>query len=959
MTPQRWSRIKELFDAAVDLPAGEQEAFVRKACADNPEFASEVLRMLRASEQADDYLEQTLPLPPEAAGQMPQIGETIGHYQVLAKVGEGGMGQVFRARDPRLGRFVAIKILSGWRGNIAEGTLRLVREARAASALNHPNIVTVYDIGTLPGGDPESPFVVMEFVEGRTLQDVIKEGAAPLKTRLGYAVQIADALIAAHTAGIIHRDVKPANVMLTSQGLVKVLDFGLARHVGSDMATGQVSGMRLDNEPGSEHLTKSGFIMGTIAYASPEQVEGRALDARSDIFSFGVLLYELLSGVHPFGGSTPVQVAAAVLREQPRPLSKVCPEAGGQLEHIAEMCLKKAPAERFQHMGEVKAALERVRDLLITQSTAAPRQRPRRAMAAAMAVAGVLAAAGAYLFLNRGEPALVPLTAAPLTSYVGVEQSPTFSPDGSHIAFSWTGEDRGNVDIYARPVKDGRYLRLTEHAYVDETPAWSPDGQYIAFRRLEPGFGMRKDAKAAVILVPPLGGAERVLVEGDIRYVGWTADSREVAVSVLVSGEEMNTSRHAVELISVETGARRRLTNPPAGSRGDLGFSFSPDGKWVALMRWAASPATDVLVMPFGGGPERPLFRENGVWTNWVVWHPDSRQLILSSSPDGRRRLWRLDSRTASKPEPLAGIEPDAAAPAVFHGSPQAAAALAFERHSDDVNIWRVDTRTGKEERVIDSTWRESSPAISPDGKNLTFASTRSGVGEIWASGADGRNQIQLSRLTAHAGTPRWSPDGGRIVFDAFVGDNKEMFVVDASGQNLKRLTNHPKEEARGSWTPDGKWIYFRSTRSGSAQIWRAPSAGGEPVQVTRNGGAEPRVSLDGKWIFYIRDRRAPELWRTPAGGGEEVKLLDGPFYGYWDVSRDGIYYLDQLARIDGSRLVRFYDFRTAKVSPVATVTRNISPSLPGLSVSADGRALYLLQVDRVEADLYLVKDFR
>ena len=920
----------------------------------------------------------------DSSGASPTLGTgtSIGHYQIIAKVGEGGMGKVFRAHDPRLGRFVAIKVIAaGSRDDVEEGTLRLVREARAASALNHPNIVTVYDIGALPDTQPETPFVVMEFIEGRTLKDVIRAGTASFRQRLGYAVQIAEALTAAHAAGIVHRDIKPANVMLNAMGLVKVLDFGLARHVAAEPATATAAAAQLEEiesastQTAPELVTRAGYVVGTFAYASPEQVESHPIDARSDIFSFGILLYELLAGRRPFDGSTPIQLTASILRQEPRPVSELCPEAAGALESIVHRCLQKKPEDRFQKAAELKAALEEIRNAQTASQIGPPPPAPRinrlTAAIALTAAAAMLTAGAGFWWMNRAEPVNPPLMAEPLTSYVGVERSATFSPDGSQFAFSWNGEDRNNPDIYVRPVKEGRYLRLTDSPLADESPAWSPDGQYIAFRRLAPGFGIEKSAKAQVILMPPLGGVERLLAEGDIRGVRWTPDAREVAVSIAVSQpeEESNRSRYAVELISIESGARRRLTDPPASTRGDLDFAFSPDGQWLALMRFGPSPATDVLVMPARGGKERLLAHEN-VWTGGVTWTPDSKSLIYASSWDGRRRLFRLPAISTgngrAQPLPLAGIEPDASAPALFLGSRNAAPVLAFERHSSDASIWRYDltgegaNHSGR--RLIDSTWPETSPSTAPDGSRLVFASMRSGISELWTADGSGRNQSQLTRVPGSSGSPRWSPVDDRIVFDSFLGDNKEIFVIGAAGQNLVRLTSEPKEEARPNWSPDGKWVYFRSTRSGSAQIWRVPSNGeGAATQITFQGGAEPIPSWDGEWLYYIRDRRVPQVWRVPAAGGEESRFLDGPFYGYWGVTRSAIVYLDHLAQPDGSRWLRSYDLKSAAKAPrtVARANGDINPSVPGLSVTPDGRLVLLLQVEKSEADLFLVRPFR
>ena len=456
------------------------------------------------------------------------IGRTILHYRILAKLGEGGMGVVYKASDLHLGRLVAIKVLPPGKVADPERKRRFVQEAKAASALNHPNIIHLYDIDTADGVD----FIAMEYVPGKTLDQSIPRKGGALKDRLNetlkYGVQIADALARAHAAGIVHRDLKPSNIMVDEHGLVKVLDFGLAKltePVSEELAPTQTLGSS----------TEEGAIVGTVAYMSPEQGEGKKVDARSDIFSFGSVLYEMVTGRRAFHRETKMSTLAAIINEEPAPLSAEIPR---DLERIITRCLRKRPERRFQHMDDVKVALEELKDESdsgrLVGVTAGPGVIKRRRMwpwAAALLL--VLVAAGGGLWLLRPKPEARPprLRPVPLTSYAGGEVQPSFSPDGSLVAFTWNGEKQDNWDIYVKPVGPGRPVRLTTDAAEEDSPAWSPDGRWIAFGRLLPG-------KVQVLLVPPLGGPERVLVEGKPNPLGglgwsWTPDSKWLAAPCL------------------------------------------------------------------------------------------------------------------------------------------------------------------------------------------------------------------------------------------------------------------------------------------------------------------------------------------------------------------------------------------------------------------------------------------
>jgi serine/threonine protein kinase len=412
MDPARWRRVEEIYQAAAERKPEERAAFLAVACAGEEELRHEVESLL-AQPSADGMLDR-----PAWEPQAPQLatGQQVSHYQIQEKLGEGGMGVVYRAYDTQLRRPVALKILPPEYASDPERRSRLLREARAASALHHPNIVGIHEVGSDGGVD----FIAMEFIEGKTLGDIIPARGLPLGKALNYAVQIASGLAKAHAAGVVHRDLKPGNIMLTGDGLVKLLDFGLAQRV--ELAEGHET-----------TLTMQGEIAGTPAYMSPEQAEGKALDGRSDIFSFGAVLYEILTGRRAFEGDSTASILAVVLREEPPPMGERIPS---DVQKIIVRCLRKEPARRFQHAGDVKVELEelvaesdsgRPRD----RTTSRPNRRGLRIWAAGIAAVALLAALAGAWWLERGTSA-EDLKAVALTSSSHANY-PSFSPDGTKV----------------------------------------------------------------------------------------------------------------------------------------------------------------------------------------------------------------------------------------------------------------------------------------------------------------------------------------------------------------------------------------------------------------------------------------------------------------------------------------------------------------------------------------------
>jgi len=420
-------------------------------------------------------------------------GTTVGHYEILDRIGEGGMGVIYKARDVLLNRMAAVKFLPA-DSAAADDKRRLLQEAQAASALNHPNIVTVYEVGQADGRD----FIAMELVQGRSLDDVIGGKPLPLERAIACSIQIADALAAAHAAGIVHRDLKPGNVMVADSGRVKVVDFGLAKIGPLQTASGEATRTLVARPPTSE-----GLVAGTVSYMSPEQAEGKPLDHRSDIFSFGALVYEMLTGRRAFEGGSIVSTLSAILTADPPPLSSVSPELPRDLVWIVGRCLRKSPAERWQSIADVRIALEDLkRD--------APVQRPRRQWRSiAVAVMATAAIAGLVAWLMR------PIAAAPerwrmrrLTSDAGVSLFPAISRDGKLVAFVSDRAAAESMDLWVQQIEGGDPVQLTRNLGSCQSPAFSPDGSRIVLRC--------GDLSGSIYVVASLGGLPRKLGDGEL-----------------------------------------------------------------------------------------------------------------------------------------------------------------------------------------------------------------------------------------------------------------------------------------------------------------------------------------------------------------------------------------------------------------------------------------------------------
>jgi hypothetical protein len=492
--------------------------------------------------------------------------------------------------------------------------------------------------------------MVMEYVAGKTLDALIPRQGMRISDALRVAAQMADGLAKAHAAGIVHRDLKPSNVMVSDDGHVKLLDFGLAKLT-------EVAPVSEDEATRTERQnTEDGTVVGTAAYMSPEQAEGRKVDARSDIFSFGSVLYEMVSGRRAFAGESKLATMSAILKEDPKPLQDV----PADIEKIVRRCLRKDPARRFQHMDDLKVSIEEAREDSATTGTPAGRAAaPRKGVARWIWLGAGLALALAVLavwFAARPEP-VAAYRRILLTTYPGSERFPTFSPDGRQVAFSWDGEKRENYDIYVKLVDGGEPLRLTSDPADDGYPAWSPDGRFIAFRR----------GDHAIYLVSPLGGAERKIADAgspEAQFRGglaWTPDGKAIAFTV---GSVKSIG--PIVLLNRDTGERRQLTHPPAsnGGGGDLGPAFSPDGKSLAFVRWGSvTGSNDLYVMALpDGAPKRIDIPHDFLFG--LCWTADGKAVVARVDKGGVYALWRAPV-PSGQPSRIPGLDDGAMDPAV------------------------------------------------------------------------------------------------------------------------------------------------------------------------------------------------------------------------------------------------------------------------------------------------------
>ena len=941
---RQWESLRVLFERVLERPGDERGAYLEQYVPEQ-ELRREIASLIAAYEAADHFLSnaapgvQAVPEPAVRPFRFP-AGTRLSAFEVVEPLGRGGMGEVYRARDTRLDRFVALKVLSPDFDAGRRGRVWFEREARALSKLSHPHICTVHDIGYAEIEGRQVPFLVMELLDGGTLAARLARGAVPLVESITQAMDIADALATAHDQGVVHRDLKPANVMVTKSG-VKLLDFGLAQLRG--IAPTQAS-------PATQSFeTSAGMVFGTIPYMAPEQLRGEETDARTDLFAFGVLLHEMLTGRRPFAADSSAGLIAAILEHDPPPVRAPETRVPAGLDAIVRRCLAKNPDQRWQTARDLWSALRGTLEEIRGAGPMRSKHRARMAIPAAAVLAG-----GLWALWPTSEAALPEPSLRQLTAFQGDEVHPVFSPDGGQVAFTWNGEKGDNPDIYIKRLDADTPLRLTTDPAHDLAPAWSPDGSRIAFIR-------GTEHAASIYLTPPVPGAERKLADytpSSLGYpslatrshhVAWSPDSKAVIVAARAAGE-----RPGVILAFPAAGGEPHTVRSAKPDEGALRYpTISPDGRTLGYAAcWGEG--CDVYVVGLdenlrGRGEPTQLTSQSAAGIYGLSWAADGRSLVYGSWI-GTPNLWRvsIDKREPKRLELGAyGVRPDVS---------RVGNRLVYFRLTTDSDIWKFE-RGGGPVAVASSSVLDVDAQLSPDGARIVLSSERSGTSRhLWITNADGTGAKRLT-YAGGEGTPRWSPDGRWIAYDKRAENGKfSIHVIEAAGGSPRQLTD---DGIVPNWSRDGKWVYFASTRSGTSQVWRVPPSGGDAQQVTQQGGLGVWESWDGTTLYY--DRNGGVYSRARAGGPEEELLppaLGVSSRNFFPV-KNGLYYaIRPDAQRPESWQVRYLSFATAASE---TLYRFESRALSqGLSVSPDESTIIFSGVSPSKnSDLMLIENFR
>jgi predicted Ser/Thr protein kinase len=806
-----------------------------------------------------------------------EVGARLGPYEIEEAIGAGGMGEVYRARDTRLERWVAIKVLAPHLAERPEHRQRLEREAKAISSLSHPHICPLYDVGHEDGVD----FLVMEFIEGETLADRLAKGPLPIEEVLRYGIQLADALEKAHKQGIVHRDLKPGNVMLTGDG-AKLLDFGLARaNAGSDEDSDLTVSPTV-----SKPLTAAGTVIGTYQYMAPEQLEGKTADARTDIFALGAMLYEIASGRRAFTADTQASLIGAIMHEQPQPVSAVQPMIPPAFDRVVQSCLAKDPDERWQTAHDVKLQLQWIAEggsVVGLPAPVAARRKSRERLAwIASAIAVLAAALFAVGYVRRAPaPLLQRFEIAPPPELVTVG-SPRISPDGRSLVFRGV-DSTGNAQLWIRPMDsvDARPIAGTEGAEDDARPMWSPDSRYIAFFV---GDKLKK--------VPVAGGPAQTICDADGADGSWST-----------SGEILYDGASNAPLMRVSAAggiAKPEVSFDDVEGLGSLGWpEFLPDGQQFIFLAGTRDSQSTVMIQSLGSGERRVLMTSDS-----RVQYVEPGYLIYVLNGMLVAHPFDADAGTlSSDPLPLAdsiGVNPVGLADfSVSHNG-----TLAYRGGQTGVRklLWR--DRAGRELGQVGEAAEYMNSSISPDGKRVV-------VDVVEADGSNVDLWIHdlergvATRFTFDAGydiTPIWSPDGSRIVFSSSRGEGSDaLYWKDASGAGAGELVLAREEDIYpGDWTNDGSvLVYGAQSADTSWDIWALPMDGsGEPIPVLQSEFAEVRASLspDGRWMVYESNESGDwEVYVTqfPDPGGKWQVSTNGGSEPRWSADGSGIFYLD------------------------------------------------------------------
>jgi Tol biopolymer transport system component len=779
------------------------------------------------------------------------------------------MGEVYRARDPRLGRDVAIKVLPASFSSDPDRLRRFEAEARAAGLLNHPNVTAVYDIGTDDGG---TPYVVSELLEGETLRAALAGGRLSPRRAVDYALQIAHGLAAAHEKGIVHRDLKPENVFVTRDGRAKILDFGLAKLI---MPSGSGA---VTNVPTATAGTEPGVVLGTLGYMSPEQVRGREADARSDIFSFGAILYEMLAGKRAFAGDSAADTMSAILREDPPDLSVTNANVSPGLDRVVRHCLEKNPEQRFHSAHDLAFDLEALSGFSGPRSgapgAASPRGALRRAITAALALLLALAAGFFAGRLSSPPPGAPP--SVRLLTYSGHDWDPSASPDGRTMAFTSTRD--GKSRIWLKQLGGGGEVAITD-GQQDSRPRFSADGGSVLFTR-------RQGDSDALYRISVLGGDPKRLVADGATHGDWSLDGRRlvflrfafengVETSILFTANADGTSEHEIARLP-----KIHLRRP----------RWTPDGtEIVATQSGEAVSGRSLFWRISADGRTRKVFEppEARGLLSAIAWSDDSLVYIQGDTGSlrattGRILLQKIGSSRADVllHVPYAGTEIDVAGPG----------RLLFDADSSRETLRETALGAGGAPgSAAPSRWlaqgngTNRQPVYSPDGSSILFASDRSGNYDLWRFSTKDGSLTRLTEDPAEDWDPMVTPDGKHLLWSSDRTGHFEVWMADAEGGGARQVTHDGTDAENPSMTPDGQWIIYCSGAPDHGGLWKIRPDGSEATRLVAGGIVHPEISPDGRFVLY---HVADTSLRVVELRGGRVLPLVIPIHSFFGVGR-------------------------------------------------------------------------
>jgi len=853
---------------------------------------------------------------------------TLGHYRILEPIGEGGMGEVYAAEDTRLHRRIALKVLPRLLAADPERRLRFEREAQVIAALNHPNIVTIHSVEEVDG----TPFLTMEMVDGKPLTDVIPREGLPLPALLKIAIAISDAVAAAQQRGITHRDLKPANVMLTPEGRVKVLDFGVAKLRDLEIAQ---AGDDLTRGP-TRQLTGEGKIIGTVAYMSPEQAEGKAVDPRSDIFAVGVLLHEMATGDRPFKGDTNVSIISSILKDTPAPVTDLNPRLPADLARIIRRCLAKDPGRRYQTAADLRNELEDLKqdvDSGVSAITTRPVVRPRASMRwLALGAAALVLIAAAWYVTNGKAGAKAPAAfaidhLARLTT-TGTVSLAAISPDGKYVVH--VKGNLGDPSLWVRQTATTSDVQIVPPAAVIyDGVSFSPDGNYVYYNTYpRPGGGL-----ATLYRVPVLGGTPSIVLADVDSAIAFSPDGRSFAFT---RGVPSKGTTGVLIANADATGVKELATLPQPTRFQSDSPAWSPDGRTLLALatKGAAASAVFAVDVQSGHASEVP-----GEWNTVrsVQWMPDGRSFLLAGADAGlqgaAQQIWSVSypdgtrTRVTNDLNTYLSVSLSADGRSLATVQNEITAGIEVSTFPDLPEWHRLTGEPGRADGTAGMAWL-------PDGR-IVYTSAASGPPQLWIVNADGSNTHQLTSTVPVALNPASSADGRWIYFDTVVSTGRSIYRIAPDGSGIEPITRGGNE-TNPVVSPDGSTVFLSLRQGGENHAARVPSQGGEPALISKAPFSPTDISPDGTQLvgsMWSEAHRRSVVALLPVNGGEPTLLSDIP--------------VPQATFTPDGRALLFPDLRTRPfrmmLRPVPNgVAAHVGPPLPIVTfdgaLSRDGR---------------------